>query len=283
MSVQSWRGLTAVMLGLCALGLASCASPAAAPLSSPSPSVQRPKDLLTTRGAVTVVDKGDGAELCLSGVLDSLPPQCTGPVLVGWDWSELEGDFDEASGVRWGDFLVTGTYDATSGTITPYEVTRGRDVDPPTGTFRGFDTPCPEPAGGWKNADAAMSGSASMDAAFALAETLDGYASSWIEPSTGIVNVRVDADPALAEAALREVWGGKLCVTRADWTAAGLASVRDEIRSQADGKYYGVNSNLLEGRVDVDVLHDDGTLQARYDAEYGAGVVQVNSSLVPAE
>jgi hypothetical protein len=34
--------------------------------------------------------------------------------------------------------------------------------------------------------------------------------------------------------------------------------------------------------VDVEVVHDDGSLQAWADATYGAGLVRISSALVPA-
>ena len=89
--------------------------PAAA--SDPHATVPAATGQVTTGYPVTVLDDGDGAELCLGGVMDSFPPQCGGPGLVGWDWSEHDGDFEEGSGVRWGDFVVTGSFDGE--TFTP--------------------------------------------------------------------------------------------------------------------------------------------------------------------
>ncbi|CUR55094.1 conserved exported hypothetical protein [metagenome] len=85
--------------------------------------------LVTTRWPVTVLDDGDGAELCAGGVLDSLPPQCGGPVLAGWAWSEHAGDFQRVHGVRWGEFVVTGRFDGE--VFTPTEVTPVALFDPP--------------------------------------------------------------------------------------------------------------------------------------------------------
>lgn len=39
----------------------------------------------------------------------------------------------------------------------------------------------------------------------------------------------------------------------------------------------------MSGRLDVSVVHDDGTLQAWADSEYGAGNVRIISALVPIE
>ena len=94
---------------------------------------------------MTVLDDGDGAELCLGGVMDSYPPQCGGPSLVGWDWADHRGDFESASDVRWGDFVVTGTFDGTS--VTPSDVVPADEFEEPDDSAGfeddGFATPCP--------------------------------------------------------------------------------------------------------------------------------------------
>ena len=43
------------------------------------------------------------------------------------------------------------------------------------------------------------------------------------------VNVRVTGDPAAAEAELREVWGGGLCVSRAEYTDEELRAIQKEV------------------------------------------------------
>jgi hypothetical protein len=45
-----------------------------------------------------------------------------GPWLVGWDWSEHAGHFEQAGEVRWGEFVVTGRYDGDGESITPIDV-----------------------------------------------------------------------------------------------------------------------------------------------------------------
>jgi hypothetical protein len=56
---------------------------------------------------VTVIDSGDGPELCVGGVATSLPPQCSGPVAAGLD---MEGWSQEMNGVRWGERSVVVTW-----------------------------------------------------------------------------------------------------------------------------------------------------------------------------
>ena len=56
-----------------------------------------------------------------------------------------------------------------------------------------------------------------------------------------------------------------------------LTSVLDRISSEAPVQVYG--ARIENGYVFVDVLHDDGTVQAWADAQYGGGVVAVRSLL----
>ena len=62
----------------------------------------------------TVIDSGDGPELCIGGVATSLPPQCSGPVAVGLS---MEGWSEELNGVRWGDRSVVVTWPPIHGIV----------------------------------------------------------------------------------------------------------------------------------------------------------------------
>jgi hypothetical protein len=66
--------------------------------------------------AGTVLDAGTPM-LCFM-VLTSLPPQCGGPAIIGWDWSAVPRE--EASGVRWSDTVALEVvYDPAAYTLTP--------------------------------------------------------------------------------------------------------------------------------------------------------------------
>jgi hypothetical protein len=65
---------------------------------------------------------------CLGPVAESYPPQCTGLAMEGWDWKEHKGDFDNASGVKFGSFAITGTFDGT--TLTYQSAVSGAVYDP---------------------------------------------------------------------------------------------------------------------------------------------------------
>ncbi len=154
-----------------------------------------------------------------------------------------------------------------------------------------FSTPCPEPAGGWRPVDLARTTQMSLDQVAVEANRLDGFADLWWDQSINdsgnefamndpqklIVNVRVVGDTKAAETALRQVWGGALCVTQAQRTRAELSKIQREV-NDTPGMLF---SDAGRDVVDVQVIHDDGSLQRRMDEEYGPGVVRVESALVP--
>lgn len=55
---------------------------------------------------------GEEPQLCLGAIAESYPPQCGGPEIAGWDWDTVDGE-ESASGVTWGAYAVTGTWDGT--------------------------------------------------------------------------------------------------------------------------------------------------------------------------
>lgn len=70
-------------------------------------------------GQGTVVQVGDAPpQFCLGGVAESYPPQCGGgPEVAAWDWATTE-QWESASGVTWGAYAVTGTWDGAVLTST---------------------------------------------------------------------------------------------------------------------------------------------------------------------
>ncbi len=135
---------------------------------------------------------------------------------------------------------------------------------------------------------------AAFEQAFLTASHLDGYAGAWVDPlrsdppaaadgppeqlndpALSIVNVKVTGDVTAAEEQLRKVWGGMLCVTTAQHTEAELGRIAEEL-NDLPGM---LTSSGQFDRVDVSVVHDDGSLQAWADATYGEGLVRVDSAL----
>lgn len=115
----------AVLVLLPVLTLAACGGdgsdvavdPAPSASSTQPPAAPTAPGLVSTRGLVTVMDtgpSGEGPELCLGPVAESYPPQCSGPSITNWDWSEHRGIFEKVGDVRWGQFAVTGTWDGSA-------------------------------------------------------------------------------------------------------------------------------------------------------------------------
>lgn len=100
-----------------------------------------------TLNLITVMDTGS-PEVCLGPVAESYPPQCSGPELVGWDWDDHEGMFDQQGDIRWGTFVLTGTFDGTSMTVS--EAIPGALYDP------AMPTPVPTPTPGTSYSEAEL-------------------------------------------------------------------------------------------------------------------------------
>lgn len=232
-------------------------------------------------GVGTVLDDGSGPEFCLGGVAQSLPPQCGGPLLVKWTWPEK--GWEEASGTTWGEYGVVGTYDGERSTVT--KTVAADSVPQPD--FPGLDssTPCSPPAGGWRAPDPARATAADQDRVFSAAERLPGFADSWIDdrgdsrqlPEQVVINVRVTGDVEEAEQALRAIWGGSLCVSKAKRTKAELVDVSQRLAKRTD---VSISAPAADG-IDLAVVYDDGSLQSALDEEFGPGYIRVDSALRP--
>jgi len=156
-----------------------------------------------------------------------------------------------------------------------------------------FTAPCPAPAGGWRVEDPARATDAAMQEVLERAATLDGAAGAWIDQDGGqndprrlVVVVRTTGDVGATEEALREIWGGALCVTRAERTEAELRAVQDELVAEmrADGSdpgFLSVAVDVVVGRVDAQVWLATPQDRARLDERFGPGVVRLESVLQP--
>jgi hypothetical protein len=260
-----------------------------------------PRELIAR--ATVLEDRSHGPQLCLGGILESLPPQCGGPDLIGWDWDAVAG-VEQAGDTRWGEFVVIGTYDQAAGTFTltrpavPAEEYDGSGL--PTGRDLGTDlrTPCPAPEGGWRVVDPALTSEDNLSQTIQSAQARPDFGGLWVDqpinpastdgdtadderrlndPTRLIVNVAVTGDPEAAEADLRHTWGGALCVSRAEHTERELRRIQDRMSSLPDF----LTSAVANDRVAVTVVWDDGSLQAALDERYGAGVIVVTPALQP--
>lgn len=278
-------GALIVLLAACGAGESpdraeDPAPPVATPTAMPT-AIPVPSGEVTVRA--TVLDDGDGPELCLGGVMDSLPPQCGGPSAIGFDWTEHGGDFEDVRGTRWGDFGVTGTFDGTDFTVT--EVVPADEYDAPTRPEEEpiWHTPCETPEGGWAPVDATTTTEATLEEGIRVAHRLPGFGMLWVDHSAGlapeetVLNVSVTEDPDGAEAAIRAVWGGPLCISDAPLSHGEIRQVGERMCDLP-----GVLMCAGDGYpIDVTVVFDDGTIQAWADREYGEGTVRVSSALTP--
>jgi hypothetical protein len=262
--------------------------------TSTAPTTTGPVELV---GIGTVLSVKDGpAMLCLDGVQSSMPPTCSGPPIVGWDWAKAPGS-EEQIGIRWGEYAVVGHWDGTRFTLTRPATTEddfAGKVPPRPPSATDLTTPCPAPEGGWRVVDASKATDDAFEQTATAAEKLPGFGGLWIDqpapsgdatssndPAVLILNVKVTGDPSAAEAALRRTWGGKLCVSEAKRTETELRRIMDEVMSSPGILHAG--PEIIREDVEVHVLHDDGTLQKAMDTKYGAGVVRVTSALFPYE
>ncbi len=301
------RGIVlALVLGA---ALTGCGDAASEGVSSPGPTAVSPTAALPADGPVrtstTVLDDGDGPVMCLAGMAWTTPPTCDGPPVAGWDWDD-HPEYDSTGVARWDEFDLVGTWDGTT-----FAVSEAVSVEPVDGLRNGpigdypFITSCEEPEGGWVVLDPATTTDAAKAEASRVAESLPDYGLVWgdqsinpvwpetvrddppslevqramNDPRYTVLNVGVTDDLARAEAAVREVWGGPLCVHRLQNTFARLREVAEELQDLPGNltPQFGTINN----RVDLPVIYDDGSIQAWVDEEYGAGVVTVTSALQP--
>lgn len=198
----------AAIIAASVIALAGCAASGAD--SAPADGLPRPAATDELTGAGTVLQRGDERpRLCLGGVEESLPPQCTGPVIHGWDWASAPAS-ETVSNVTWGEYVVHGTWDGVGFSIT-------RDAVPLSPA-----DPMPHPAPGSPGEQSPGAGS-----------------------------------------------------------EAELLGVQRDL--QAPGHPTVLGSSPGNGYLWLDVIYDDGSVQAFMDRKYGADVVVVQSALRPPE
>ena len=245
-------------------------------------------------------------QMCLGPFVAYYPPRCDGPDLIGFDWADARAVIRD--GVRWGDFVVVGLYDPDAQTLTltrppvPYEAYQGPSFeDDPGSQLAESSTPCDKPVGGWRVIDPAMTTQETMEQTWREAASRQDFGGSWLDqsinpaaeafdaerdeateqlmndPTQLILNVAVTGDVTEAEWDLRKTWGGALCVSRSMHTDDSLIRIQDNLSATEHVLSAGVGDDVVE----IGVVWDDGSLQARLDKRFGPGVVEVSSALKP--
>jgi hypothetical protein len=171
-------------------------------------------------GNVTVLESPQhGPQLCTE-VEESLPPQCGGPDIVGWDWTAV--DTEEAlNGTTWGSFYVVGTWvDGVFSLTHPAT----DPVPTPPGWQPMLTSPCRDAI------DAEDTPVVDVDAPLPE-ESAPDFAGSWWDATNGVYNVAFTGDLAVHEAALQAQYEGRLCVVEAAHTYAELLAAQERLMS----------------------------------------------------
>ncbi|WP_086160997.1 hypothetical protein [Streptomyces marincola] len=78
----------------------------------------------------TMFQEAGGEPMLCAVLMESMPPQCgDGLPVAGWDWDAVAAE--SASGVRWGHFVLTGTWDGERFTVTAPAEREAPDGAPP--------------------------------------------------------------------------------------------------------------------------------------------------------
>jgi hypothetical protein len=278
------------------LTLAACAERPVGPGSGGggTPGDPSPDEPVTYETNGFVLDDGSGPVLCVGGVMESLPPQCDGIPLIGWDWDTVDGE-EAAQGASWGSFTVTGTYDGATFTVL--------DAGPPqpypdSGTI---GTPCPEPEGGWASPEASPDLSIATDEDISTTMHAAGdepdFSGFWIdhveepvgedvvEPGGIIVNVAFTGDLDRHVARIRETWGGPLCVVQFERTHQKLRRIQDGFAADV-GDELGLqvtwsSGDVTRNRVEIGVVVATEEDRRAVDERYGEGAVLLVPALTP--
>ena len=154
-------------------------------------------------GQGTVLQKdGEEARFCVGAVMESYPPQCSGPVLAGWEWPD-DGMWESSNGVTWGTYAVSGTWDGDV-------FTRGEMVVPLAlyDPMRPEPDPHADPANAGDNAEELLTRVQDELASWTSVTVLSSY------PENGYLWATVYYDDGTIQAYLDEVYGPDVVVVQ---------------------------------------------------------------------
>ncbi|HEX6130893.1 MAG TPA: hypothetical protein VF044_04130 [Actinomycetota bacterium] len=278
-------GGTALVLS--ALVLAACAdeAPAGTGAGSDAPSADGRYEAV----GLVLERPGEAPALCLGGVADSYPPQCSGIPLAGWTWDAVD-DETRASGTIWGDAHVVGTYDGA--TFTVEEAGPPRPASDPGVDFT---PPCPEPAGGWVVPDPTRATEGDRAATVAAAEAEPDHAATWIsyldeapadpeDPGPYVLVLGFTGDLERHRADAEATWGGPLCVFEQTHAHRELVSIQRDVEDALAGAgaellWSGID--VTRNRVDVGVVVATPELERTLAERFGDGAVHLEPALRP--
>lgn len=209
MTTRTFSALAAAATLVLLAGCASTASPGGSIVAGGDP-LPTPAGTGSVLAQGTVLQTGDTApQLCLGPVAESYPPQCSGPEIVGWDWTAVELK-ETAADVTWGSFAVTGTWDGTAFTSTAEPI--------PLALFDPAMTP-PDPRLDPSDAGAGDEGTLLRIQDDLGASAGDSLLSTWIE--NGYVFARVIFDDGTVQEFVDGEFGEDLVAVQSALTPLG--------------------------------------------------------------
>jgi hypothetical protein len=275
------------VVSLSLVALVACGEPTA-PGREPV-AAATPGEVVYVADYATVLDDGQKVALCLGAIQTSLPPQCDGPRITNWSWDDTD-DEESASGVTWGSYQVTGTYDGENFTLT-------EPPGPPTATDQDdtdFTAPCDEPDGGWIAPDPDMATDDDRIKTEQVARGESDYAEGWIDylddPTTEeealeakyILVLTFTGDLDRHEAVARETWGGPLCVFQHERTFKELRAIQDEVGDLGFEMLWS-SIDVMSNTVGLGVVVATPEMLVDLEQRYGPGTVEVDAALRPLE
>lgn len=237
--------------------------------------------IVRARVVAVLENSTHGPALCTL-LNESLPPQCNGIPIAGWNWEQVDGE-ERVGGTTWvKNIEVVGTFDGTTFTLIqpPTPASTPTTIDP----LRSRPVPCPEPEGGWRTlTPEQQSGLAQLDAityARSQPDLVTLWAATPATASAGVVLVAVftgDLDRHRAELAVR--WGGSVCVVGGTAAAEPLEQTQQRFLAEAAERYglavTGTSIDALAQTVDIGVLTVDPATTAAVAEDYH-GVVRLH-------
>jgi hypothetical protein len=270
-----------VVVGLGACG-GSTAIREAAPTTSPSTtSTPAPARYEVT---TTVLQSAEhGPQLCLGGVLDSFPPQCGGPDVIGWRWANVPG-VRTGGATTWVDSVhVVGTFDGRRFTLTQPP---SRPTNPPPPIAVHFPQICAHPTGVDTPSEQDLTRTGGLN-------DVPGLVSLWVTgPNTGtpgprfVVNATVRPGFAdQARAAIRRSYAAGLCLVEKDApTEAELREVQAKVDALGShtplGIVLGAGIDPLRSVVTVHVARADDAA-TRFARQRFGDLVVLDGALMP--
>lgn len=284
--------VTLAVLALAVAGVAACAEPALE-VSMSDQSAQPGENLLVPAGydgryraTFTVLENlQHGPQLCQT-VGDSDPPTCEGPDVLGWAWTGL--DATSRRGTTYGGFVVTGTWDGARFTLTEAPRRAGdadRRIDDTAQSQPGTECAIPEdgwPAEPWAAAaDPRLAQDQLLYDTEQAARAVAGYGGMWLDrqPDVAIVNISTTGDSTSMTDAVRAVYSGPLCVSRAALAETTLLQMQDDLAGEPNVLYS--LPDPVTGTLKVVAMAATTEFQQQCDAEFGPGAVVLIGLLEP--